>query len=113
MNLSCAYIDCLAEGITAVITKLNNQLKAIEELDGKKKEEGDDSMKAYGIYNSIKIFFQSISTFLGGFLAQHISLGMSAIIISGYSFVIIAYIVLVFREEKVSKININCFLTLN
>ena len=47
MNLSCAYIDSLAEGISAVITKLSNKLKAIEELEGKTDDEGDDSMRAY------------------------------------------------------------------
>ena len=104
MNISCAYIDCLAEGVSAVVTKLSNKLKAIEQLEGKAGDEGDDSMKAYGIYNAIRTFFQSVMTFMGGLLVQYISLKASAVIMSFYSFVLIAYVVLVFREQRVSRI---------
>ena len=102
-NLSCAYIDCLAEGISAVITKLSNKLKAIEELEGKTEDEGDDSMRAYGIYNGIRWFFQSIMTFIGGILVQYTSLKTSAIILSVYSFVLITYVLFVFREKRVKN----------
>ena len=100
-NLSCAYIDCLAEGVSAVVTKLSNKLKAIEELEGKDEGEGDDSMRAYGIYNSIRFLFQSIMGFMGGLLVQYISLKASAIIISFYSFILITYVLFVFREKRV------------
>ena len=102
MNLSCAYIDCLAEGISAVVTKLSNKLKAIEELEGKTDDEGDDSMRAYGIYNGIRSFFQAIMTFIGGLLIQYTSLRFSAIVLSGYSFVLITYVLFIFKEKRVN-----------
>ena len=102
MNISSAYIDCLAEGISALITKLSYKIKAIEELQGDKKEEEEDSIGAYGIYNGIRWLFQSIMTFMGGLLIQYTSLRVSAVVLSLYSFVLIFYVLFVFREKRVS-----------
>ena len=101
MNFAYAYIDSLAEGISAVQTKNLQRVAALEALNGKEGE-GDDMMKAFGLYNAMRNFFRAIMMFIGGIVVQYTPLWVSAVIMIVYPLVLIGYTIFVFREKRVS-----------
>ena len=101
-SLTVSYIDALAEGISAMITKYNQR---IEVLEGKNGSE-DNSMKALGMFNSVRGIFQAIMSFVGGFVVERTKsshLFISGIILSSYPVIFCLQTLFLFKEEKVRK----------
>jgi hypothetical protein len=100
MNWGVAYVDTLAEGISAMITKYNEKIEVLEAMDGKE-EEGDSSMTAFGNYNAIRFMFRAIMGLVGGFMAGKVTINVSAAIMGIYPVVMLLFTLLIFKEEKV------------
>lgn len=100
LSLCSAAIDAMAEGMTAVVTKLNSKIKALEELN---KVEGDveRSGKIYGIFTSLRGFFTSLMSFLGGVFTSILPFRVTAIILGIFPCILLFYTIFVFKENKV------------
>ena len=103
-GISNSYIDALAEGITSIVTKLNERI-AILEAGGKGKAH-DESMKAIGLFSSFRGVFKSLMVFLGGYVAQRTRtshLMVSGIILAAYPVIFCIQLFFIFKEKKVTK----------
>lgn len=106
MNICAAFVDTLAEGLSAMITKLEARiliLKNFDKDDGEEEEEGNE-MKAFGLYNAIRTFFRTIMGFVGGILSSRIPVQTSFAIIGFYPVIMFLYTLIVFQEERVNLI---------
>lgn len=106
MNAAVAFVDTLAEGLSAIITKMESRMTILKNFD---KEEGvedeeDNDMKAFGLYNSIRTFFRTIMGFVGGILSSRIPVRLSFAIIGAYPVALLFFTFIVFKEERVSQI---------
>ena len=99
-NIAIAYVDSLAEGISAIITKDMEKIKKINALKGEHSS-GDDSMKAFGSYNAIRSLFQAIAGLAGALVAEYTALKYSALILAFYPLVLFVYVILFFKEKNV------------
>ena len=103
-SIGGSYIDALAEGVTSVITKLNERLRVLKLLDlDNLEDDGDTSMKALGVFNSLRSFFFAIMGYVGGIVVQHSSLRIIALVMMAYPVLFIIMVIFVFREEKVNQ----------
>lgn len=103
-NASTAAIDTMANGISAVVTKMNQKIETLEAVDkeGEDEEEAGSSGKAFGNFSAIRTFFRSIMGFIGGLVSTMIPIRISAIIIGSYTIVVLCFTHLIFQEKKVS-----------
>ena len=110
LSWSVAYIDTMAEGMTAVITKIYERIKILEELENGKKDGDDDSMTAFGSFNAIRSLFRAVMSFVGGILAKQFgkSTFWSGVILGSYPVVMFLYVLLIFREERKSGFFTGC-----
>lgn len=105
-NASTAAIDTLANGISAVITKMNQKIETLQAVDKEENEEEKEeasSGKAFGNFSATRTFFRSIMGFIGGIVSTLIPIRISAVIIGFYTIFMLAYAHLIFKEEKVRK----------
>ena len=103
-GVASSYIDALAEGITSIITKLNEQIAILEA--GGKGEMHDESMKAFGLFDSFRGILKSRMIFLGGFVVQKTKsshLMVSGIIMAAYPLLFCFQLFFVFKEKKVTE----------
>ena len=105
-NLTCSYIDSLAQGMTARLTKLNQKLAALEET-----EDGESSLKSFGLYNSLKALSRTIMIFIGGYVVENTEstyLMVSGFILASYPLLIFFVTLFVFKDEKQPTIFRGC-----
>ena len=103
-GIASSYVDALAEGITSIITKLNERIAILEA--GGKGEGNDESMKALGLFSSFRGILKSGMIFFGGFMVQQTKsshLFVSGIIMAGYPLLFCIQLFFVFKEKKVKK----------
>ena len=102
-NFFTSYIDAMAEGISSMVTKLSEEIESLEALDEDGEEqEGDNSMNALGIFNSMRSLFISVMMFLGGWVTAHTDgVRVSGIILSSYPTLLVVLVLIFFKEEKV------------
>ena len=101
INFSTAYIDTMAEGLSAILTKYFDQIKVLEALDMKEGEEAEDnSMTAYGNYNGLRSLFRVLMSFIGGLAAERTNLRTTGIVLGSYPIIFLVYLVVFFKEEK-------------
>ena len=101
-SLAVCYIDALAEGITSIVTKLNERIGILE--SGGMGESSDDSMKALGLFTAFRGVLQAIMTFVGGYMIELTSsthLLVSGIILAAYPIIFCIQTIFIFKEEKV------------
>lgn len=103
-NISVAYVDTLANGLTAIVTKNNERIKALESIGKKKEEGGDTSMKSFGSFANIRTLFRALTKFAGGLLASRVSIHFSAVVMGVYPALMLLFTLFIFKEEKVIKI---------
>ena len=110
LSWSVAYVDTMAEGMSAVVTKYYERIKILEELENGKQEGDNESNTAFGNYNAFRNFFRSIMGFVGGFLAPIFgkSTFWSGIILSVFPLVMFLYTLLIFKEDRMSGIFSGC-----
>ena len=110
LSSSVAYVDTMAEGMSAVITKIYERVKVLEELENGKKDGDDNSMTAFGSYSAIRSFFRAIMGFIGGVLAPRFgrSTFFSGVILGAYPLLMFLYALFVFKEERKSVLFTGC-----
>ena len=110
LSLSVAYVDTMAEGMTAITSKIYERIKVLEELENGEKDGDDDSMTAFGIFNAIRSLFQAVMSFVGGILAKKFgnSTFWSGVILGVFPVILFLYILLTFKEEKKSRFFSGC-----
>ena len=99
-SLACSYIDALAEGISAMVTKYNERIVALR-IDSD--HEKADSLKSFGLFNSLRGISRSIMMFVGGFVVEktHNShLFYSGMILASYPLFLCLVVFFVFKEDK-------------
>ena len=108
-SLTVCYIDALAEGISAIVTKLNERIAILE--DGGKGKTADESMKALGMFNSFRGVIQAIMTLIGGYVIQwtkNSHLMVTGIILAAYPIIFCLQTFFIFKEKKVSHWSLIC-----
>lgn len=104
------FVDTLAEGMTALITKMEDQKRKIEKsanivemVEGEKMEsESDKNKKAIGNYLMFKMFVKTIGMFLGGILADKVRIGVIYGILGIFPILLNIWTIFFFKEEKVN-----------
>ena len=101
LNVCVAFIDALAEGISAINTKMTvkiNTLKAAErrETGNVLGEEDDNEMKSFGNFNLIRGMFRAIMGLAGGVTADIMTIQASYAVLAFYPIVMVAYTIFVF-----------------
>lgn len=103
MNVAVAFVDTLAEGLSAMITKMQARIIVLQNFDKDEGEEDEEEneMKAFGAYNAIRTFFRTIMGFVGGILSSRIGIRLAFAIIGVYPIFLFLFSLVVFREERV------------
>lgn len=74
------FVDTMAEGMTALITKMELEKIALEKKIGVMQEkaelDSDRNKKAIGNYMMFKMFVKAIGMFTGGILADKVRIGV-------------------------------------
>ena len=99
-SLCCSYIDALAEGISAMVTKYNERIEALR-LDSD--EQNADSLKSFGIFNSLRAVVKSIMIFVGGYVVERTNsthLFYSGMILVSFPLIVCLVVFFGFKEEK-------------
>ena len=101
-NLAASYIDALAEGISSIVTKLNEKI-AILEAGGKGKIV-DESAKAMGYFNTFRGILQGVIILVGGYVVQITNkthLFVTGIILAAYPLFFCIQTFFLFKEKNV------------
>ena len=102
-SLAVSYVDALAEGISAIVTKLNERIAILE--DAGKGHAADESMKALGLFNSFRGVIMAVMTLLGGYVVQwtrKTHLLVTGIILAVYPIIFCFQTLFIFKEKKVT-----------
>ena len=107
-TISVTYVDSLAEGISAMITKNEQRVRLLEVMNREQNEEKNDknepgqenSTKAFGMFNAIRSLVTGFMMLLGGYMATVQPLSVSGMILSIWPTVMILVVLFVFKEER-------------
>lgn len=75
--------------------------------------EEENEMKSFGLFNIIRGILRAIMGLVGGVMANRINVHASYAVLGVYPIIMIAYTLLIFKEEKVSFTIFSQPLTLN
>jgi len=103
---SVGFVDTMAEGMTALITKMEIQKTDLEKklgiMQDKKELDSDRNKKAIGNYMMFKMFVKAIGMFTGGILADKVRIGVIYGILGVFPLILLTWTLLMFEEDKVS-----------
>lgn len=105
LNVCVAFIDALAEGISAVNTKMTVKIQKLKETERREtgnvlEDDGDNEMKSFGNFNLIRGMFRAIMGLAGGVMAERVSVQVSYAILAFYPIIMVIYTLFVFREQR-------------
>lgn len=93
------FIDTLGEGMTAIITKMNERVKA---LKGEDDEESNDEGKAIGFFFVFRTLIRTIAIWGGGIMSsEKVSVGWIYLFMAIFPALLFLYTLFIFREDKV------------
>ena len=98
-TLTASYLDSMAQGMTALITKLSEKQINLQDPDLADKS----PLKVFGLYNSFKSLVRTVLTFIGGYVVQKTQkthLFYSGIIMGGFPLIFCIATIFLFKEEK-------------
>lgn len=107
LNICVAFIDAMAEGITAINTKLGAKIAKLQEAERRatgavEDMEEENEMKSFGLFNIIRGILRAIMSLIGGVMAKKSSVHTSYGVLGAYPIVMIVYTLFIFKEERVS-----------
>lgn len=109
INVCVAFIDALAEGISAINTKLEQKIKTLKDVEKRETgnvlpDEGEENeMKAFGNFNLIRGLLRAIMGAFGGVTAQKFSIQLAYFILGLYPILLALYTLFIFREASKRK----------
>ena len=114
MNVCNAFIDAMAEGITAINTKLGSKIAKLQEAERRQTgviedEEEENEMKSFGLFNIIRGILRAFMAIVGGLMADKVSIHVSYLILGVYPVIMVLYTLFIFKEEKVRSILVSLF----
>lgn len=99
------FVDTMAEGMTALITKMEAELQLLNQEAGTlvsdNGNESDKNKKAIGNYLMFKMFVKTLGIFTGGILADQVSISVIYGILGVFPLVLLFWTVFLFKEDKV------------
>lgn len=107
MNVCIGFTDAMAEGITAITTKLSAKIAKLQEAERRahgavEEVEKENELKSFGMFNIIRGILRSFMSLIGGVVADKISISVAYGILSIYPIFMILYTIFIFKEEQVS-----------
>jgi hypothetical protein len=107
INICVAFIDTMAEGITAINTKLQAKIVKLQEAERRETgtiedAEEENEMKSFGMFSIIRGLFRAFASMTGGVLANKIGIEISYGILATYPLIMMLYTTLIFQEHSVS-----------
>ena len=106
-SLAVSYVDALAEGISSIVTKLNERIAILEAMkEGGGGKTSDESAKVFGLFNSFRGILQGTMTLVGGYIVQVTNkshLRVTGIILAAYPIIFCLQTHFIFKEKKVRK----------
>jgi hypothetical protein len=105
INVTIAFIDALAEGISAINTKLQEKIKILKEAEKRQtgnvlEEEEENEMKSFGNFNLIRGLLRAIMSVMGGILSSKLSINVAYLILGTYPIILALYTMVIFRESS-------------
>ena len=95
----------MAEGITAITTKIDTKIAKLKEAErratGVQDENEENEMKSFGLFNIIRGIFRAITSLIGGILANKLNIHTHYIIVGVYPVIMMIYALFIFKEHKV------------
>lgn len=105
---SVGFVDTLGEGMTAIITKMQERVKA---LKGKEAEENRDEGKAIGFFFVFRTLIRTIAIWGGGILSSNkVPIGVIYLVMAAFPILLFFYTIIIFKEKRVSLFIFNFFL---
>lgn len=105
--LTVGFIDTLGEGMTAIITKLTERVKALE---GKEEEDNKDEGKAIGFFFVFRTLIRTVAIWGGGIMSSNkVPIGVIYLIMAVFPVLLFMYTIVIFKEKRVKQKN-NIFL---
>ena len=107
INMSVAFIDTMAEGITAINTKLGIKIGKLKDTKRRMTgtvEDTDDlenNMKSFAVFSASRGIFRAFMGLFSGYMADKASLQINYTILGTYPVMMIFYTLFIFREHKV------------
>jgi hypothetical protein len=104
---STCFIETLAEGASAIITKTEERIKYIKKAEKMLNNEEDDddedtSMKAFGFFNNMRAITGVVMTFLGGLASTRVDIRINYAILLFYPVFLFFAVLFKFKEERVN-----------
>jgi hypothetical protein len=100
------FVDTMAEGMTALITKMEAELTDLKKeagmLENTGENESDKNKKAIGNYLMFKMFVKTLGIFTGGILANKVRIGVIYAILGVFPVILLLWTLFLFKEDKVS-----------
>ena len=94
------FVDTLAEGMTAMITKMEARIQELTPPEQRKEKEAES--KAIGFFFMFRLFVRTLSMFLGGSLASSgVDIKIIYLILLICPGLMLLYTLLIFKEARV------------
>jgi ammonia channel protein AmtB len=104
---SVGFVDTLGEGMTAMITKMDQRIQELTPPDARKEKEAES--KAIGFFFMFRLFVRTLSIFAGGALSSKgYSIKLVYFILFFCPLTMFLYTLFIFKEARVSIICLNC-----
>jgi hypothetical protein len=98
---SVGFIDTLGEGMTAMITKMDQRIEELTPPEDRKEKEAES--KAIGFFFMFRLFIRTLSMFAGGSLSSRgVGIRVIYVILFFSPLGMFLYTLLIFKEARVS-----------
>lgn len=105
---SVGFVDTLGEGMTAMITKMDQRIEELTPPEDRKEKESES--KAIGFFFMFRLFIRTLSMFAGGILSSRgYSIKIIYIVLFFAPVGMFFYTLLIFKEARVSPTQIRVF----
>ena len=100
---SVGFIDTLGEGMTAMITKMDQRIEELTPPEDRKEKESES--KAIGFFFMFRLFIRTLSMFLGSSLSSRgVGIRVIYFILFFAPLSMFLYTLLIFKEARVSSL---------
>lgn len=106
---SVGFVDTLGEGMTAMITKMDQRIEELTPPEDRKEKESES--KAIGFFFMFRLFIRTLSMFAGGILSSRgYSIKVIYIVLFFAPVGMFFYTLVIFKEARVSPTSFRVFI---